>query len=243
MGYVDYNGKTEKRDGIPVKIETTTLDEQGTTDSFFDHTYRPVPGGCEMCAKVKTEGDGWTNSTPACDHVNNGPVWVTAGHCINRESGNPVFQNSSSFHNLIGQRSRYISKGNGDAGLIEVDSTYADPTWSIASEDTDYEEYDWPIQGIVADSRIYNMVQNGEKARFQGRQTGRSHSTVLDYTWSDGSINVKIDHDSDGGDSGGVYYELDDDGAYMMGVHAWGAGTAASGNTMQYIEDTLGISV
>lgn len=190
--------------------------------------------------------DGWTNATPAYDSVNNEQVWVTAGHTFGRESDEAIYQNSSDSSHLIGYSTRATPDGEGDAGLIDagVDATSA--TWYIASEDTDSEEYDWEIQGITPNSRIKDVVAANELSRFQGRHTGRSHPEVLDYfvpDWNGNSPTVEIDHDSEGGDSGGAYYELDSDGAYVIGVHAWGGGSTAEDNTLEYIENKPSISV
>lgn len=243
VSYGKKNRKTARKEKIPVKIAEVKRKENGTNDSYFDHTYRPVLGGCEMNDVVSEVQDGWTNATPAYDQDKAKHCWVTAGHCVDRTTGNSIYQNSTEA-NFIGDSTDYIPYGEGDAATINA---YVDATWRIASEDTDSEEYDWDIVGIASNSRIQDMVAANELARFQGRRTGRDHCEVTDYFIADWDDNdgptVKLDHDSEGGDSGGAYYELDSDGAYMIGVHAWGTGTKSNGNTMEYIENKLNISV
>lgn len=246
--YGDKQKKTETIESIPIQINEVTRKEQGYTDSYFDHNYRPVPGGCEAAAKVLDgEDDGWTIGTPAVDLDTYSHVWVTAGHCINRQSNNSTYQNSSDSSHYVGDSKDYIPYEEGDAGTIDVTDSGVDATWQIASEDSDSEEYDWDIVGIVSNSRIQDMATTGEYSRFQGRRTGRDHCEVLDYFIADWEDNegptVKLDHYSKGGDSGCPYYELDSDGAYIMGIHAWGLEDNAAGNTIQYIENQLNISV
>ncbi|KOX92432.1 hypothetical protein AMS69_13825 [Haloarcula rubripromontorii] len=146
----------------------------------------------------------------------------------------------------IGISDQYGEWGEADVGFIQRSDDYR---YSIASENGSGEDYDWDIQGIVTNSRIEDMVANNEKSRFQGAKTGRSHSEVFRYdnvNWesTDGPV-VFIDHDSDGGDSGCPYFELDDDGAYIMGVHAWGHNdeTQAKGNTIEFAENVLDVVV
>lgn len=239
-GSVSYDGKTKRRESIPVRVQSGERVEQ----SYFDKKYRPVPGGCEMNDGELQDKDGWTNATPAYDEVNNEQVWVTAGHTFGRNSGEAIWQSSDD--GIVGYSTRALPDGEGDAGIIDagVDATSA--TWYIASEVGSGDAYDWEIQGIAPNSRIQDMVANGEKSRFQGRRTGRSHSKLNRYftpDWNGNSPTVDINHDSNGGDSGGAYYELDSDGAYMIGVHAWGQGSDALGNTMEYIENGLNIRV
>jgi len=237
-GSVTYDGKKETRNSIPVKFENVEKQEQ----AHFDKEYRPIPGGCQM--SIVSKGGWATLGTPAYDSVNNEQVWVTAGHVLDRSSGKELEQAEGTATGCSSTRS--IPFEDGDAGLIDagVDSTSA--RWAIASGSGDY---DWDIQGIVYTSRIKDMIANGEKSRFQGAKTGRSHSQVTDYfPSSSGSTSgpiVEIDHDSEPGDSGAPYFELDSDGAYIMGIHDDGSDdeTRAWGNTMEYIETELNISV
>lgn len=244
-GRATYRSKTEVRSDIPVLFRSSRQKEQGSTDSYFGRTVRPVGAGCEAGRNVDKEKDAWTLGTPAWDDINGGAGWVTAGHTIDFEGGHTVYQNSCSSDNNIGESVRAMS--DGDAGYIDSNE---DTIWSVVSEDTDSEDFDWDIVGIVSDSRIQDMVATDEKARFQGRRTGRSHSEVTDYHtngFGNGDhTTVVINHDSDGGDSGGIYYELDSDGAYMMGIHSRADtkdDTQARGNTMEYIENHLDVSV
>jgi hypothetical protein len=101
----------------------------------------------------------------------------------------------------------------------------------------------------VSNERIQDLVANDELSRFQGAKTGRDHCEVyrydnVDWESTDGPV-VFMRHHTEGGDSGCRYYELDDDGAYIMGIHAFDGGNdeESKGNTMEHAENLLDIRV
>lgn len=238
-GKVKFDNKVRERMNIPVKIEESRVEEQGT----FEDKYRPVPGGCEMWDGGTYNGLGWTNGTAAQDDLNDGQsIWLTAAHCLERSVGRSIHQSSEG--TKVGESGRNMPASVGDAGVIEP--TSANVSWDIA----DYSgKYKWPIKGMVNNYSIQYMVDNSDTACFQGVKTGRDTSaTVLDFIPESSSNpngdKVVLDHDSDNGDSGGPYFDLLNDEAYIMGIHAWAEGADdAKGNTIEWIEDELVVTV
>jgi hypothetical protein len=239
-GSVSYNGNTERRDSIPVLTEKVINREQ-----YFEGRDRPVPGGC----RITTDWPG-TAGTPVYDAMNGQYGCVSAAHVLNWKDPIEVYQPDDDSgwlnDNHIGDSVRVCDGYDGDFGVFSGETDFK---YNIASE-TDTDGYDWDIQGIVSNTRIQNMVDSGEYSRGQGYRTGRDYGEVKKYFIDDSPRNhgpaVVMDWDTDGGDSGGPYYELDSDGAYIMGIHAWEAGSEghdAKGNTMQYIERYLDVIV
>jgi len=93
------------------------------------------------------------------------------------------------------------------------------------------------------------MHRDGDYIYSQGCKTGAGYSEVkdLEYNYINRLRKITIDHDSDGGDSGGPYYRRDINGdAQIAGCHAWGVGGQdgdAKGNVMQYLETDFNITI
>ena len=108
---------------------------------------------------------------------------------------------------------------------------------------------DWTVVGTVSSSSLDHMAANNDYAYQQGRRTGREYDQIDDHfdKNADGGPKVRIACHTDGGDSGGPYFLLDeDDDAWRIGIHAWGSLTedgesAGLGNTFYYAENELGV--
>lgn len=249
---VEYGGKKSTIENIPVVVEERILKEQSRRDcdedappaGYYNGVYRPIPGGCEAGINPNGSARDWTLGSPAYSRNVNDYVMITAAHCINRQKGTPVHQNSKTSSNRIGESTdNYLRKGNGDAAEIKVTDSYA--TYSVAGSN---ESYYKNIGGSVDRDRIADLAYNGTEVTVQGRRTGRHYAPVANHiTESDSGDKVEILAPTDGGDSGGIYFELQDGKAYTIGINAWGpciGGKAAcSGNTMYYIENALDVYV
>jgi len=238
------HGEEYSVENIPVRRRKEKCETQG---NYFTSEYRPVPGGCE--AGTGADGDaggGWTIGHPARDSDNLDMVLVTASHCIDRTDDKEVYQPSEDEDDLIGKSDAYTQAGNGDVATIKM-ADDVDNHYDIATYGGD--TADWTVVGTVSRSALDNMAANNDMAYQQGRRTGRDDGPIVDHfdKNADSGPKVRIACDTDGGDSGGPYFMLDeDDDAWRIGIHAWSSSTeddepAGSGNTFYYAESELDV--
>lgn len=241
-GEVRRNGKRHKVENIQILPRKVKYVPQ-----TFEEEYSPVPGGCHM---QNESYNGCTLAFPSYDNDEDEYCHTTAAHCINREFNEEVGQPYQT--RIIGDSDDYSLSGDGDVAEIEMDSDN-DVIFDIAAEENDTQNSEgWLIAGTYAADQLDDMVADGDSAYLQGGTTGRTQGTVLahfDQSASSGP-KVRLDVNSDHGDSGGAYYNLEYGTggsvySYRIGIHAWESGPnqdQAAGNTFYYAEDELNLS-
>lgn len=250
-------GKTHSVENIPVEFVETRRTPQSDPDSYFDRTIRPVPGGCEAGTNVSTTSDAWTLGAPAFDKEKVETVLLTARHCINEKSGSPVYQNGNKEANKIGYSDKYTVSGTGDAATIRVGDDNVE--YAIAAADDATDEYAVNVYGTVSKTRCKDLVAGNDTVYQQGRRTGRTQCQVVDFKPPSDTVGddykIEVGANTDGGDSGGPYYEEREDDvdntteAYILGIHSRGAYDENNeekngvGNCMFWIEDEFSLSV
>lgn len=159
---------SDGRVGIPVRAKKNVRREQ----NYYSGQYRPVPGGCKA---TNAYTEDFTLCASVWDNDHGERVMVTAGHCVNRESGTDVYQPSSSIYDShIGLSDKYNTSGNGDAATIR---TNADPqlTYNLVDDDDSNGEI---TNGILTDDDLKVKAYYQESILKQGEETGRLRGTV-----------------------------------------------------------------
>lgn len=231
-GKVSDNKSEETVENIPIKINKETQTEQG----LYNSKYRPVPGGCQMSGG----GSTCTLAAPAYDQDSFEYVHTTAAHCINRTNGTVVHQDAKFKSNSkIGESEKYTPYGDGDAATIKLNDT--NETFKIAGKNGDY---DYPVRGSLSNDRLKDMAYSDLLITKQGRTTGRDTVEVLEFRSKATRDMVVIDYVTEGGDSGGPYYEIDyNSEAYIGAIHKGrNSDGKAIGTTAQHAEEYLNIT-
>jgi len=134
-----------------------------------------------------------------------------------------------------------------------VDQVYRDyATIDMTDADVDYEivggDYDDPpaknveAYGVVSWDKITMEEGNSlYEVQRQGSTSGRDAGSITD-TFPD-YRGIKLDVPSDGGDSGGTFFHIDNDTAVIVGIMNRASGNYTYGNAMVEVEDDLNISV
>ena len=229
-----------KRDGVAHKFSVVTR-ETTVTDQDLNHytgQYAPIPGGCQLTDKYNS-GYG-TLCTPVYSQEDNEHMLSTAGHMLDGKSNRYMYQPDYTDSNPDAVSEDIQANDKRDFALLRQPSSYK---YALAGGSG---EYDFTVNGIVAKDKLSDMAIGNGQLYMQGCTTGRYKRGVKEaYYLPTGELyQVKLDHDSQGGDSGGPYFQVDsNDNAQIAGCHAWGvsyAGTDeedAKGNTMCYLED------
>lgn len=237
---------TEVED-IPVVEEVERVEE-----AYYDHEYRPIPGGCQM-RQARWSGGYCTLGTPAYDHSTNDYVMTTSGHCLDGNDGNAMFQ-PGGWRTSFGYPEDWIfESGRNDAGYVDTSRLDYDSykqekiDFRLATDDGGVDEY---INGIIAyDSVKGHQGDSSWTVHKQGRTTGRDSGYITSA--SDGRLlgRFELDQgvDSDGGDSGGPVFKKYGSSVYIIGHHNWGNRSTddkePAGNLMEHIEDEMNIEV
>jgi hypothetical protein len=239
-GNVD--GESREFDVIPKKV---TVEPECTLD-YFTGEYTPIPGGCRIGTKY--DGNCGTDCTPAYDNDRSEHVLTTAGHMVDNVSGKQVYQPNSTASGTDAISEKTQNSNSVDFATLRSPTSYK---YSIAGYDPD--TYTYPIKGIIHEDKLKDMANNGDYLYSQGAKTGRNYSQIktLYYDGSGTTREVLIDHASDGGDSGGPYYQYDstNDAVYIAACHKIGQTYAnsdekdAKGNTFNYLEGEFNITV
>ncbi len=235
---------------IPVKSKVV----RGSEHDSFDDKYRPVPAGCKI---ENSESGSATLGTPAyhLDYGNN--VWVTAGHVV--DSNDPEYVYQPGFDDYIGNNDQEyrVDFWCFDAGIIRPGSSGVGAKYDIASDSywSDYEG--WDIVGVTSWDRIKLNEGNTDYTVYkQGKETGRDSGYITRVDEEAFELSTA----SDDGDSGGPYFEVRDGESYINGVHGWPGGMdlcdtynccedggshdgGARGTGMEFIEDEFNIVI
>lgn len=200
---------------------------QAQQAGYFDHEYRPVPGGSEMAA----EDQGFaTTCTPAWDRGLGEYVMVTAGHAVEDvTSGQPCWQPAHrSWGNRIGYsaNAEFVDRDPDGDGYIEttfdaatIRMSGAGVAYELAGDDGDDDHYDgvYGIGGPLGWREIEYDRFDGKKYFLQGVSSGRKGEEIW---WTSDSYKLfKTDIDAIGGDSGGPHFKEKSGFAYIAGVH------------------------
>jgi hypothetical protein len=234
-GEVSSNGKNIVVEDIPVlNPEKQTLEQT----AYFNQTYDPLPGGCE-CEILSDTG---TLCTKAYNYNKGAYCQTTAGH-LAHDSGYNMYQPASTSY-VDGVTGKTVEGATKDYAIVNHSST-SSYEYAIAGDaEWGYEEY--PVIGVHGADAIEDMYYTGEYIQNQGRTTGRHFSqiTELEYDEANTLYRMAIGYKCDYGDSGGPYFNETDSGdAKIIGLHAWIGSDNSLGNTINYIEDNLNITV
>lgn len=225
----------EKMRSIPVTVKKRVLQQE----AFYDNKYRPIPSGC---AAERGDLTDFTIGSPAYDWDIGENVLTTASHCVKRQSGTEVYQHSASWTSQVATSYEYTERDHGDAATCKVD---ADVTYQLAEEGG----YGRSVTGNVSDDKLRDMAYYGENMTKQGQQTGRTEGVVEEVDDREYSTRVITSAYSDGGDSGGPHYRVDQyDDARIGCIHAGkidndsdGEVESAYGTTAETIEGKFNV--
>lgn len=240
-----YAGKTVDRE-VPVILEEESgfheTDELETSDSvstessyYYDHKYRPVPGGCRIRPE-KPDGS-WTNCTGgtyAYDLDRSEWVHVTAAHCFDAESGLRMGQRYS--YQDVGTTDKIAYSSTNwwgsrmDAATIEMYDD-VDVTGQIASDSGGYMSQD--IEGYVHTDWLEDNEGGGASISKRGITTGLETGDLNNVSVSNDYFTTTADRDA--GDSGGPHYVYDS-GYWIAGIHR---GSTYSGNARGIIMQNI----
>lgn len=227
-GVATHNGREFVVSDIPVDYEG---ERKTSHEAYFEGPYRPVPAGCDI---------GCTIAFPAYDTVAEVGGWETAAHCVDRDSGEPIYQPGGG--SKIGESLWASPEDVGDVTFIET--TGPGREYDFAKDNS--EEYmGWYLYGTLARDAIQEIIWYEDSLPIQGSATGRHMSAVPRRIIDDDIDWIEYNNDyTDFGDSGCAYFHLDSyNEAYAAGVHS---GTVASdgdevyrswGNAQYSIED------
>lgn len=241
-------GKVEWSDGkfqqeIPVKVQKQRLVQEDCGE-FYDTDYEDnIPGGVDIT--------GGTIATPATKDSTGEQVMASAGHVVsdNDNATQPAYDHLSSF-------------GEGPSNETNLkDYGYFYPVggtnlqWELGDQGGGTKTAD--IYGVVSKERLKNKEGDTDYVLSkQGNTTGYEEGYITEYKEDSAGVrNVQTSAVSYSGDSGGPNYNrvtnpnLGVDEIYISHVHAYSYGSSTcpadgpSGNTMEYFEKQLGITV
>jgi len=242
---VSAGGEKFSRSDIPVTVERVIKEKElkqcGEVPSgcYFDVEYNPVGAGCEGGTGTDS-GCGCSLGPTAYSYKYGKYVITTAGHCVNNE-GESVYQPTST-GNQLGDVAEIAPSGM-DAAVVEPGS---DRGVSMGVVDHGG-GIRYPIQGMVTEQRITDMMEQGIGVYHTGRRTGDDygqidfHANNDQYPWMGYAISTG------GGDSGSVTYDiLNDSDAYVVALHTGGYCSDGykygSGECMYSVEQEMNIS-
>ena len=135
---------------------------------------------------------------------------------------------------LLGLEDRLaqVALVGGDAATVGLD--HASPDFSIAGT---LGTYDWGIGGMRSTDYLWYRLIYGYGLYQQGVTTGRNRGLIKGISDTD----VKLDVNTDNGDSGGPYFDVEDDLAYVAAIHV-DEEDYAIGKTIEWAEDSLNLT-
>lgn len=233
--------------GIPVTISRQRKVEQSCTGNVYNEDQgSEIPGGTRI-------GDSGSNGTAGVaatrdqDGVN---VMVSCGH---------VLDNSSHFHQPGDQKSDedldVVTYDNSDSNDNGYAQAYDSETFirELASDSGGTK--DATVKGVISWETIkYNEGDSTYEVKKQGNRTGTTSGHIVETVEkASGERNLWTSADCGKGDSGGPIFrrvqQSGTDEIYMVAIQAWGRGSdscplpESGGNSMEYIEDHLALTV
>lgn len=208
---------------IPVSVEEKIEKEES---DFKWEKYRPIVGGCHI---GEASGTGSGSTCFSMYHLSQGErVMTTSGHVLD---GWYDVEQPNHDEVVSGNTQSYYHLDDFDAGWFTV---CVDQYPSIAEPNGGY------INEALQGTRGIDWLKcQGTVTEFikQGKETGRTTGTVYEI---ENETEHKFDSTcySDGGDSGGVYYQDVDDGYWLIGLHNWATG---KGNGIERVEERLNV--
>lgn len=243
-------------DGIPVVSRNRTYHDTAScngynyTDSFGDS----MPGG----AKIEIGCGSCSFGAPAYDDSADERRMLTGGHCLNEGE---LVQQPRCFGHGDGYGDQVQDPQGADFATVRAPDDHEG--WEIykkrlADDGGDFYP-DRYISGRLNDSTIkYNEGNKSYTVYNHGARTGRTSGYIKEIkTNSQGHKVIWTSAENGGGDSGcpiyKEYYNGSNYRVYIAGISVWGAGgdpgndncpyASSGGNTMEYIEDQLGVTV
>lgn len=245
-------------DGIPVVPRNQRVQETVDCDSFaYTGAFSDIPGGAKF--ELGSCSSNCSFATPANDDETSETKMLTAGHCFN--DANIVYQ-PACFTEGDGEVDQIYREDDGlDFGSVKApdgQEGYKLYTQRLADKNSEYYT-DRYISGIITNDSLrmnegdssYEIVNHGSRT---GRTTGyiknvKTNSLGHEVVWTTATTG--------GGDSGCPLYKEYYNGTtyqvYIAGISAWGRGGSpgddkcpfnqSGGNTMEYVENKLGVTV
>lgn len=248
---------------IPVIVEEVT----GELQNYYTDKYRPIPGGCKMIgSKMESSYCDATIGFPAEQDYNQ-PVWVTAAHnvCVDSPEyttckdkqfyGDEVYQPDESDGSIIGGAEEddlwwFVTDHGpdewGDTAVLR-NITGKDAEFDMASDGQDY--MGWELKGTSSVDRLKEKMGSLD-VTVQGITTGRQTGSI--HSLDNNDYQVRLSNVStDGGDSGGPYFELGpdelgNDEVLAVGIHSGSNRYSPAdtfGSIFKRVEDYFGIAV
>lgn len=234
----------EKSNGVHVRQDEQEIEEPNCNKGSFD----PVPGG--VAVDENDNSGSCTACYPVYDPDTGNRYLMTAAHCVDICTDDPavsIYQ--------PGSGDTYIGDGvywseDSDVLFIELASdTELDYGFSDHIEDAPT-----PVVGRVTESGVHDLKSNGTTVNLFGINSCTDYGEVTSmynelYTGTcigDHSHFVKINNDSQGGDSGGPYYHdyynsnLNREETAVIGQHSASGSDYSKGIGAYYIYDSWG---
>lgn len=243
-------------DGIPVVSREQTYYDTVSCDGY-DYTAsfgNSIPGA----SKIEIGCGSCSFGAPAYDDSADQRRMLTGGHCLNEDD---LVQQPACFTHGDGYGDQVRDPSGADFASVRAPDDH--DGWEIykkrlADDGGDFYP-DRYISGRLNDSTIkYNEGDTSYTVYNHGARTGRTSGHITEIkTNSDGHKVVWTSAQNGGGDSGcpiyKEYYNGSNYRVYIAGISVWGAGgdpgsdscpyDKSGGNTMEYIEDQLGVTV
>ncbi|MEY7851868.1 hypothetical protein AB7C87_22005 [Natrarchaeobius sp. A-rgal3] len=228
--------KEESVEKIRVDVELVNESPQ----SYYNHKYRPVPGGC----RIEREREAaCTVGAPATDSSGNSYL-LSAAHCWEGEDAGESegYQPSSGRSSVIATRNSSKWKLDSSSGdewdACALDVTGVNTSHQFASNSGD-NSYERGIAGVLSKEWIEDNDESDEIHK-RGRTTGSSSGNIT----LTGDVTYRTDADSDDGDSGGPHYYINRRGnALITGIHKSGSNTGARACYAELIENEFDVYI
>jgi|GEM_PF-1668515 hypothetical protein len=250
---------------IPVVVKEVTAELQ----NYYTNKYRPVPGGCKMIgSKMESSYCDATIGFPA-EQGYNQPVWVTAAHNVSVDMpeyttckdeqfyGDDVYQPDESNSGIIGGAQEddlwwfATNHGPDEWGDVAVLRNIMgnDAEFDMASDSTGQDYMGWELKGTSSVDRLKDKMSSLD-ITVQGITTGRQTGSIYGLDNNDYQIQLS-DVDTEGGDSGGPYFELEPDElgnneVLAVGIHSGSNRYSPAdtfGSIFKRVENNFGIAV
>ncbi|WP_152419867.1 hypothetical protein [Natrialba hulunbeirensis] len=242
-------------DGIPITIETEQLSLSSQTQdtssgpgNYYNHEYRPVPGGSVLQWGDAASFQYGSGGTPVHDGSNNDYNLVTAGHVIKDED---MYQPATDDDQHIGSRmdDKHDDPGTPepafDAGVIDLDTDTYHQFAGASGDDTYWD--DVHIFGIVGRDELVDNENSDYSLRRRGARTGMESGTLNEVYDDHHAFDTSADEDD--GDSGGPHFMREYNSglgiyeAYIAGIHYAGNTKMSRATMMSAIESEYSVAV
>lgn len=214
---VGKNQWKERREGIPVNVESRTEKQAG-----YEDDWEQIPAACAINDDADPEFPPASSTAYFYGFDNDTYYLMTAGHVAGDSSeswGNPDKSNDDGIvHRSYNSRTR----PDRDYALLYP---YSSTGIEYKIREPDQKSVDYRIDGSYTDEGIeQHLIAGNKDVTFQGATTGRTTTNVIDFheNREDSNIDqyVETAYQAEDGDSGGIVFRDigDDDGVKIVGT-------------------------